>query len=162
MPPVELQNIYWAPENVSLPFLHLYLLVIYIMFYNVLRKSIPLQGCQSNAYYASTIINNLILSNSWSRLNSGPQIYSHPILIPRNCECYLIWQKGLCKYKWTKGLEVGRLSWIIPWTRWSRMMWSLQSLNEGHMRVKSQRKAMWCQKQRLSDALWRWGNTGGH
>lgn len=36
------------------------------------------------------------------------------ILIPRTCDWYLIWEKGLCRYNYLKNLGI-RSSWITQW-----------------------------------------------
>lgn len=56
------------------------------------------------------------------------------ILIPRTCECYLICQKGLCRYNYVKGLEMGILSGI---SGVSPMSW------QGPLRNRRRRQMSW-------------------
>lgn len=67
-----------------------------------------------------------------------------PKNLPRNYECDLIWEKGLCRCKWVKGLEP-RSSWIrVGTTSSAKSPWKRR---QG--RRHTEEKAKWKQRQRL-------------
>ena len=49
------------------------------------------------------------LFRSWKGLNGDSPIRCIHILLPRTCECYLIWRKSLCICNSVKEIEIKRL-----------------------------------------------------
>ena len=47
----------------------------------------------------------------WRKMNIDLRRYPGPT--SRTCECYLIWQKGLCRFDKIGDLDMGRLPWIL-------------------------------------------------
>lgn len=61
-------------------------------------------NCIWNITFLSTF-----LFKSWKGLSSDSPIRCIHILLPRTCECYLIWRKSLCIYNSVKEIEIKRL-----------------------------------------------------
>lgn len=68
--------------------------------------------------------------------NSAKDIH---VLIPRTCECCLMYQKRLCRYYWIKDLKMGRVPWNLGF---------LQEifLQEGSKKVKERSRRQWKQQ----------------